>query len=52
MTSAFDIIGDVHGQFDKLVGLLLHLAGRRRGFLLNLKHVINDCICSSFPDTH
>jgi Calcineurin-like phosphoesterase len=25
VTSAFDVIGDIHGQFDKLVALLLHL---------------------------
>lgn len=25
MTSAFDVIGDIHGQFDKLVELLVHL---------------------------
>jgi hypothetical protein len=25
VTSAFDVIGDIHGQFDKLVGLLNHL---------------------------
>jgi Calcineurin-like phosphoesterase len=28
MTSAFDVIGDVHGQFDKLVGLLKALGYR------------------------
>lgn len=28
MTSGFDVIGDVHGQFDKLVGLLKHLGYR------------------------
>jgi hypothetical protein len=31
MTSAFDIIGDVHGQFDKLVALLSHLGYRDSG---------------------
>ena len=28
MTSALDVVGDVHGQFDKLVGLLRHLGYR------------------------
>jgi Calcineurin-like phosphoesterase len=31
MTSAFDIIGDVHGQFDKLVGLLSRIGYRDTG---------------------
>jgi hypothetical protein len=31
MTNAFDIIGDVHGQFDKLVALLSHLGYRDSG---------------------
>jgi hypothetical protein len=28
LTSALDVVGDVHGQFDKLVGLLRHLGYR------------------------
>jgi hypothetical protein len=28
MTNAFDVIGDVHGQHDKLVALLSHLSYR------------------------
>jgi hypothetical protein len=31
MTQAFDVIGDVHGQFDKLVALLMHLGYRDVG---------------------
>ena len=31
MTSSFDVIGDVHGQFDKLVTLLTHLEYRDDG---------------------
>jgi hypothetical protein len=31
VTSNFDIIGDVHGQFDKLVALLAHLGYRDSG---------------------
>jgi hypothetical protein len=31
MTNALDIIGDVHGQFDKLVALLTHLGYRETG---------------------
>ena len=31
MTSAFDVIGDIHGQYDKLVALLLHLGYSESG---------------------
>jgi hypothetical protein len=31
MRQALDVIGDVHGQFDKLVALLGHLGYRERG---------------------
>jgi hypothetical protein len=31
MTNAFDVIGDVHGQFDKLVGLLSYMEYRETG---------------------
>jgi Calcineurin-like phosphoesterase len=31
VTSNFDIIGDIHGQFDKLVALLTHLGYRESG---------------------
>jgi len=31
VTSSFDVIGDVHGQFDKLVALLRHLGYRENG---------------------
>ena len=31
MTRAHDVIGDVHGQFDKLVALLTHLGYRDNG---------------------
>jgi hypothetical protein len=31
MTRAFDVIGDVHGEFDKLVALLMHLGYREVG---------------------
>jgi hypothetical protein len=31
VTNAFDILGDAHGQFDKLVALLSHLGYRERG---------------------
>ena len=31
MTRAYDVIGDVHGQFDKLVALLTHLGYRDYG---------------------
>lgn len=31
MTRALDVIGDIHGQYDKLVGLLAHLGYRDRG---------------------
>jgi Calcineurin-like phosphoesterase len=31
VTSAFDVIGDIHGQYDKLVALLLHLGYSESG---------------------